>query len=157
MILTIMKINRINLVFLLTLISLTGCGTTDGVGRYRVATIGNAKRSIDAIIISSNSTLVQTNSTGVGAIAGGTAGGVAAALNSNNAAVIVAGIVGGVLIGGAIEGWENVHEATEYVIQTSTSAIFTVVQINKNNPIFHPKDKVILVYGYPSKLIKDQR
>ncbi len=134
-----------------------GCVNTDGDGRYRVETIGNAKRSIEAVVLSSQSVLVRSSTTGVGGVAGGTTGGIIAANNSDNPAIIFAGILGGVIVGDAIERAANVHDATEYVIENKANAIFTVVQINKNNPIFEPGDKVILVYGYPSRLIKDPR
>ena len=136
---------------------IVGCSNTDGNGRYRVETIGNAKRSIEAVILSSQPVLVRSSSTGVGGVLGGATGGVIAANNSNNIAIIFAGFLGGVILGDTIERAGTDREATEYVIENRTKAIFTVVQINKNNPTFIPGDKVILVYGYPSRLTKDPR
>lgn len=135
----------------------TGCATTDGVGRYRVATIGNAKRTVEAVVISSEPALVQGGTTGVGSFVGGTTGGIIAENNSNNAGIIIAGIIGGMIVGNALEHSANVHEATEYVIQTSTDAILTVVQVNKGNQPLEIGDKTLLIYGFPSRLIKDPR
>jgi len=152
------KVNLLSMVFMVVLTSLlTACSTVDGDGRYRVATIGNAKRSVEAVIITSQSVFVQTATSGGGATFGGTTGGLIAGNNSDNAGVIIAGIIGGIIIGDAIEGGANVHDATEYVIKTATGALFTVVQVNKNNPIFQDGDDVILVYGFPSRLIRDPR
>ncbi len=137
-------------------LSITGCSVVDGQGRYRVATIGNAKRSVEAVIIKSEPVLVKTGTTGVGALTGGTTGGVLTLTNSNNVGIIIAGIVGGMIVGNAIEDLNGVYEATEYVIRTSNEAIYTVVQINNNNPKFQLGDKVILVYGYPSRLIRNR-
>ena len=84
-------------------------------------------------------------------------GGAIALNNSDNVGVIIAGIIGGAIIGNVIEESANIHAATKYVLKTDTNAIFTVVQVNKSNPIFYSGDKVILVYGYPSRLIADPR
>lgn len=142
------------MVFLFSLLFtlLTGCTSKDGEGRYRIATIGNAERSVEAVVISTKPALVKEDTTDTGALAGGLAGG-AIALNGDNAAVIVAGIVGGMIVGGVIEDYSNIHEATKYEIKTSNDKLLTVVQVNKDNPRFLIGDKVILIYGYPSKLM----
>lgn len=141
----------------LFLLILVGCATTDGEGRYRVATIGNAKRSVEAVVISSQPVHVKSETSGAGRALGGATGGAIALNNSDNVGVIIAGIIGGAIIGNVIEESANIHAATEYVLKTVTNAIFTVVQVNKSNPIFYSGDKVILVYGYPSRLIADPR
>ena len=48
--------------------------------------------------------------------------------------IIIVGIIGGMLIGNAIEAAGNIHDATEYVIKTSTGALFTVAQVDQGNP-----------------------
>jgi outer membrane lipoprotein SlyB len=70
---------------------------------------------------------------------------------------VFAGILVGAIAGEMIESDANTHEATEYVIQTDNDLLLTVVQVNKNNPIFYVGEKVILIHGYPSRLIKDPR
>ena len=52
---------------------IVGCANTDSDSRYRVETIGNAKRSIEAIILSSQPVFVTSYTTGVGGAVGGTA------------------------------------------------------------------------------------
>lgn len=133
------------------------CTSVDGTGRYRIESIGNARRSVEAEVISATPAYIQDGTTGAGAALGGAAGGSIAANNSDDIGVIIAGIIGGILIGDSVEGLNNIHDATEYVIQTSTGAILTVAQINSGNDIYMGGDKVILVYGYPARLIRDPR
>jgi len=147
----------LKLIPLIACVFIVSCASTNNAGRYRIESIGNAQRSIDAKIIAANPVYIQGNTSGVGAALGGVAGGGIAGNNSNNVAVIIAGIIGGIVIGEYIEGANNLHEATEYVMQTSTDAILTVAQVNEGNEIFIEGDKVILVYGYPAKLLKDPR
>jgi len=136
---------------------LSACTTTDGQGRYRIETIGNAKRSVGAIVISQQSVMVQGSITGRGTLIGGTAGGLIADNESDNAGIVFAGILAGAIIGEMIEKDANIHEATEYVIQTDNKMLLTVVQVNVGNIIFKVGEKVILIHGYPSRLIKDPR
>jgi outer membrane lipoprotein SlyB len=147
----------VRLVALLSIFLLMACATVDGQGRYRIATIGNAKRSVAANVLTVKSVLVKKETTGAGSSFGGATGGAIALSNSNNIGVIFAGIIAGAVVGEALEGSANVFKAHEYVIETSNGNIFTVVQIDKDNPIFSRGDAVILVYGYPSQLIADPR
>lgn len=141
---------------LVTLLLLSACATT-GDSRYRVETIGNAKRSVGAIVISNKPIMIQAGTTGTGSLVGGTTGGLIADNNSDNAGVVFAGIIAGAIIGEMIESNANVHKATEYVIQTKNDSLLTVAQVDKNNPIFKVGEKVILIHGYPSRLIRDPR
>jgi len=136
---------------------LSACSTIDGQGKYRVETIGNAKRSVGAVVISHQPVIVQADISGKGSLIGGTTGGLIADNNSDNAGVVFAGILAGAIVGEMVEQDANTHEATEYVIQTETGMLLTVVQINRNNPIFKIDERVILIHGYPSRLIRDTR
>ena len=139
---------------LLTLHLVAACSSTpDGEGRYRVQSIGQAQRSVMAEVISQREAFIAAGNTGAGGAMGGAGGGAIALDHSDNAGVIVAGIIGGILVGSAIEGEGRIFEATEYVIRNETGALFTVAQINEGNEVFAVGDKVILVYGYPSRLI----
>ena len=141
----------------MVLLYLLGCSTIDGQGKYRVETIGNAKRSVGAVVVSHQPVIVQLDISGKGSLIGGTAGGLIADNNSDNAGVVFAGIIAGAIVGEMMEQDANTREATEYVIQTETGMLLTVVQVNKNNPIFKTDERVILIHGYPSRLIKDAR
>jgi outer membrane lipoprotein SlyB len=130
-----------------------GCSSTDGVGRYRVQSIGNAERSVFAEVISARAAYIMEQTSGAGATLGGTVGGGLASDGSDNVAVVIAGVIAGALVGDYIEAQGNVYEATEYVIKTSNGILLTVAQINKNQETFSTGDRVVLVYGYPNRLI----
>ena len=138
--------------FLFIILTLSGC-STDGVGRYRVESIGNAQRAVKATVVTFRPAYIAKDTSGAGAAMGGSLGAALTSNNSDNAGVIIAGIIGGLVIGNAIEAQQNVHEATEYVLKTDYGALLTVAQINKGNQIFKEGDQVVLVYGYPARLI----
>ena len=139
-------------------VGFAGCAATnDGQGVYRVQSVGNAQRSMEAIILTAKPVLIVRANSGAGANAGGLAGGVIAAENSDNAGVIVAGIIAGVVIGDAIESSGNRFNGHEYVIENKRGALLTVAQVDDGSEIFEPSDNVILIYGYPHRLIKDPR
>lgn len=129
----------------------------DGTGQYRVQSIGNAQRSVAAIVLSANPVHIGRNTSGAGANAGGALGGAMAIDNSDSATALVAGIIAGAVIGDLVEAQGNTYEGTEYVIESETGLLLTVAQVNKNEEIFNKGDRVILVYGYPHRLIKDPR
>ena len=131
------------------------CSSVDGTGKYRVQTIGNAERSVRAVVLSAEAVYIQGDTSGVGSALGATAGGGIASGGSDNAAVIIAGIILGAVIGDYIEGQDNVYPATQYVIETTNGILLTVAQIDEGNDIFMKGDNVILVHGYPNRLILD--
>jgi len=137
-------------------IFLTSC-IKDGVGKYRVQSVGNAQRSITAIVLSASPVIIAKDTSGAGANAGGALGGAMAIDNSESATVLVAGIIAGAVIGNAIEAQGNTYEGTEYVIETEAGLLLTVAQVNRNEEIFRKGDRVVLVYGYPHRLIRDPR
>lgn len=132
---------------------LAGCVVQDGVGRYRVATIGEASRASKGVVLSATPVYVSFNS-GAGAAIGGAAGGLVTANKSNSAAVVLAGIVGGAIIGSAIEEDLNRANAHQYVVKLETGADILVVQPDKDQDVFEKGDHLYLVYGYPPKLVR---
>ena len=134
---------------------LFACSSVDGTGKYRVQTIGNAERSVRAVVLFAEAVYIQGGTSGVGTALGATAGGGIASGGSDNAAVIIAGIILGAVIGDYIEGQDNVYPATQYVIETTNGILLTVAQIDKGNRIFNKGNRVILVHGYPNRLIAD--
>jgi outer membrane lipoprotein SlyB len=141
---------------LLSGVLLTAC-VKDGVGKYRVQSVGNAQRSIAAIVLSTSPVIIAKDTSGAGANAGGALGGSMAIDNSDSATVLVAGIIAGAVIGNAIEANGNTYDGTEYVIETEARLLLTVAQVNGNEKIFKKGDRVVLVYGYPHRLIRDPR
>ena len=146
------KVLTVSLSALIILI-LGGCASQDGQGRYRIASIGNAERAVDGEVLSAIPAYIERNS-GVGAEAGGALGGAVAAENSDNAAVIIAGVIGGALLGNAIESDLRKANATQYVIILKNGAKIVVAQLDEGREIFVVGDQVLLVYGYPAQLIR---
>ena len=141
------------ILLLITAILLAACSSVDGVGRYRVQSVGNAQRTVLAKVLSTSPVYIQEGTSGVGAGLGGTVGGGIAAENSDNAAVIIAGVIVGAVVGAYIEGKANVRNATEYLLETDRGVLLTVAQVNSGQYVFATGDKVALVYGYPNRLI----
>ena len=129
----------------------------DGYGQYRIATIGNSQRSIPAVVISARKVTIKELNSGAYAEAGGWLGGAMAAEESDNSAVIIAGVIAGAVVGNAIEDAKNTFAGTEYVIEADTGRLFTVAQVDANSDLLKKGDRALLVYGYPHKLVKDPR
>ena len=140
-----------------TLLSLSACVSQDGVGEYRVASIGNAQRTVEATILSTKPVMLIRSPSGAGANAGGLLGAAMAAESSDNAAVIVAGLIGGVIIGNNIENSIGSIQGFEYLIQTQTGKLITVAQPSQGNDLLMEGNKALLIYGYPHRLVKDPR
>ena len=84
-------------------------------------------------------------------------GGAIASNNSDNAVVIIAGVIGGMIVGSLVENSANIKDGTEYVIKTANEAIFSVAQLNSGKELFPIGCHVILQYGFPCRLIRDPR
>jgi len=132
---------------------LASCSTVDGAGKYRIESIGNAQRSVFARVLSAESVYIKEATSGAGAAVGGAVGGGLTSGNSDNTAVIIAGIIAGAVVGEYIEGQASLHTATEYIIKTEKGVLLTVAQIDSGNKIFGAGDNVVLVYGYPARLL----
>ena len=135
---------------------LTAC-VKDGTGKYRVQSVGNAQRSISAIVLSTSPVIIAKDTSGAGSNSGGALGGALAIDNSDSATVLVAGIIAGAVIGNAIEAQGNTYEGTEYLIETEAGLLLTIAQVNKNGELHRKGDRVVLIYGYPHRLIRDPR
>jgi len=123
----------------LLIVLLGGCFSVnqphDGQGQYRIATIGNSQRSIPAVVISAKKVTIKELNSGAYAEAGGWLGGAIAAEDSDNSAVIIAGIIAGAVVGNAIEDAKNTYAGTEYIIQAESGRLFTVAQVDSNADI----------------------
>ena len=137
--------------------SLSACSSQDRVGEYRVASIGNAQRTVEASILSVKPITLIKSPSGAGANAGAAFGGALAAESSDNAAVIVAGIIGGAIIGNNIEASNGAMRGYEYLLQTEMGKLVTVAQPEQNYDVLQEGDKALLIYGYPHRLVKDPR
>ena len=72
-------------------------------------------------------------------------------------AIIIAGIIGGAIIGNNIEASAGVLQGHEYLLETETGKLLTVAQPDSGNDILGIGSAAILVYGYPHRLTRDPR
>lgn len=141
------------------ILSLAGCASNISPQTYSVGSVGQVNRTISGIVISVREVNVS-GTTGVGGTAGSAAGAVlgSSAGGSDSRSNIV-GAIGGAVIGGlagsAIEENATKQKAFEYVVETENGNLMTIVQ--GKGTIFAEGQKVLVLYGSPSRLIADPR
>ena len=138
---------------------LGGCAPSISPQTYSSGSVGQVNRTVGATIEAAREVDIAGN-TGVGGAAGGTAGAVvgSGAGGSNTRGNIV-GAIGGAIVGGiagaAIEGNATKQKGMEYVVETTNGNLMTIVQ--GIEPIFQIGQRVLVLYGSPSRLIADPR
>lgn len=138
---------------------LGGCASTISPQTYSVGSVGQVNRTVSATVISAREVNVA-GTTGVGGSAGTAAGavigsGAGGSNNRGNAVGAIAGAVAGGLAGAAIESNATKQKGMEYVVETENGNLMTIVQ--GTDPIFATAQKVLVLYGSPSRLIADPR
>ena len=147
------------LIAIIGLALITGCAQNISPQTYSVGSVGQVNRTVSGVIISTREVDVAGTS-GIGSTAGATTGAVvgSAAGGSNSRGNIV-GAIGGAIVGGiagsAIESNATKQKGMEYVVQTENGNLMTIVQ--GINPIFAVNQKVLILYGMPSRVIADPR
>lgn len=150
---------KLAIVVAISLSLLTACVRNISPDTYSVGSVGQVNRTVSAVVIGAR-TVDITGTTGLGGTAGGAAGAViGSGAGGNNARGNVVGAIGGAVIGGlagaAIEANATKQKAVEYVVETSNGNLMTIVQ--GNDPLFAEGQKVLVLYGNPSRLIADPR
>lgn len=140
------------------LASIAACTTNISPTSYSVGSVGQVNRTVAAKVISVRP--VQINgTTGAGGTAGGAIGATAGSGIGHgdraNVAGAIAGAVVGAVAGAAIEQSATRQSGFEYVVQTENDNLMTIVQ--GADPTFAVNDKVLVLYGAPSRLISDPR
>jgi outer membrane lipoprotein SlyB len=137
---------------------LTGCANTTDPSTYSVGSVGQVNRSVAGTVISARAIRIDAN-TGTGGAVGGLAGAVAGSSvgggSRANAIGAIGGAVAGAMIGSAIEHSRAQRDGMEYVISTQNGSLMTIAQ--GVDPTFAEGEKVIILYGNPSRVIKDPR
>lgn len=138
---------------------LTGCAQNISPQTYSVGSVGQVNRTVSASVISAREVEV-TGSTGVGATAGTGIGAViGSAAGGNNSRGNIVGAIGGAVIGGiagaAADTQATRQKGMEYVVETENGNLMTIVQ--GTDPVFQIGQKVLVLYGSPSRLIADPR
>ena len=138
---------------------LGGCATNISPQTYSVGSVGQINRTVSATVISVREVDIA-GTTGVGGTAGTAAGAVAgSSLGGNSGRGNVIGAIGGAVIGGfagaAAESSATKQKGLEYVVETENGNLMTVVQ--GTDPYFANGQRVLVLYGSPSRLIADPR
>ena len=145
------------LVVYVAAVLLSACSTNRSPSSYSAGSVGQVNRTVSGTIISVRSVAVSgTNNVGgatgaaVGAVGGSAIGG---GTRSNLIGVIGGAVIGG-LAGGAIERGQTEYSGFEYVVETSNGNLMTIVQ---GAPALSSGERVLVLYGSPSRLIADPR
>ena len=137
---------------------LGGCTHNISPQTYSVGSVGQVNRTVPATVISAREVDIA-GTTGVGGTAGTAAGAVVGSAAGNNPRANIVGAIGGAVAGGlagaAIESNATRQKGMEYVVETENGNLMTIVQ--GPEPIFLVKQKVLVLYGSPSRLIADPR
>ena len=138
--------------------SLAGCASKISPQTYSAGSVGQVNRTIAGQVISAREVDVSgTTGTGggtgsaLGAVGGSSIGGT----GRDNLAGAIGGAVIGGLVGSAIEANATKQKGMEYVVETSNGNLMTIVQ--GLSPAFETGQKVLVLYGSPSRVIVDHR
>jgi len=140
-------------------LAFSGCAANISPQTYSVGSVGQVNRTVSGVVISVREVDVA-GTTGVGGGAGTAAGAVVgSAAGGNNSRGNIVGAIGGAIIGGlagsAIEANSTKQKGLEYVVETENGNLMTIVQ--GIEPVFYERQKVLVLYGSPSRLIADPR
>jgi outer membrane lipoprotein SlyB len=140
-------------------LALAGCASNISPQTYSVGSVGQVNRTISATVISVREVSVA-GTTGVGGAAGSATGAVlGSSVGGNDGRSNIVGAIGGAIIGGlagsAIESNATKQKALEYVVETENGNLMTIVQ--GKDTVFAEGQKVLVLYGSPSRLIADPR
>lgn len=138
---------------------LAGCAANVSPNTYSVGSVGQVNRTISAVVISVRDVAIAGTS-GVGSGAGAATGAVVGSgAGGNNARGNIVGAIGGAIVGGmigaSIEANATKQTGVEYVVETENGNLMTMVQ--GDSPRFAEGQKVLVLYGSPSRLIPDPR
>lgn len=138
--------------------AVSGCAPSISPKTYSPGAVGQVNRTVAATVISVRDVDISGTS-GVGGTAGALAGGVAGSAIGGGVRSNVIGAIGGAVIGGVAgaiaEQGMTAQRGLEYVVETANGNLMTVVQ--GGDPTFAQGQKVLVLYGAPSRLIADPR
>jgi len=153
-----MKLKRL-FVYSAAIVAIAGCASNISPRTYSVGSVGQVNRTVSATVISAREVDVA-GTTGVGGGAGTAAGAVVgSSAGGNNSRGNIVGAIGGAVVGGlagaAIEANATKQKGMEYVVETENGNLMTIVQ--GTDTVFTEGQKVLVLYGSPSRLIADPR
>ena len=133
------------------------CGCTQNISpdTYSVGSVGEANQTVRGKIIHVRDVKIGGNQTGIGATAGAAGGAVAGSGVGSGGRANALGAIGGAVAGGiagaVIEEGTTRQTGVEYVVETENDNLMTVVQ--GPVPRLHKGDKVLVIYGNPTRVI----
>lgn len=134
---------------LISVMALTGCATQiPGANQYNSATAGVIQQVTFGTVLSVRNVQLDGKQSGVGGLAGAGIGGIAGNQiggGSGKVVMTILGVVGGAIVGNAIEGRVAKSEGIELTIKTDTGQTVAVAQTVNPNEAFKPKDRVKIV------------
>lgn len=138
---------------------LAGCAQNISPQTYSVGSVGQVNRTISARVISAREVSVAGTSNVGGAAGTATGAVVGSAAGGSNTRGNIVGAIGGAIVGGlagaTIEANATKQKGMEYVVETENGNLMTIVQ--GTDPVFTSGQKVLVLYGSPSRLIADPR
>lgn len=143
----------------IAVLALFGCTPNISPKTYSVGSVGQINRTVAATVISAREVDVA-GTAGLGGNAGAATGAViGSAAGGGDARTNIVGAIGGAVIGGlagaSIESNATKQKGMEYVVETENGNLMTIVQ--GIYPMFSEGQKVLVLYGSPSRLIADPR
>jgi len=140
------------LLFVLALVAplgLLNCGGPPPNSTYGAYSVGEMASVSYGTIVSMRPVAIQTPPTGIGALTGAAAGGVAGSYIGGDPRANILGAIGGALLGGiagsAVEGSLSGGRAIEFIIRLDDGRTVSVVQSNENR--FAIGQRVAVIYG----------
>ncbi len=144
-------------IMVVSVFGLAACTPNVSPDTYSVGGVGQANRAVRATVIAVRQVKISGSQSGVGGTAGAAGGAVAGSALGGGVRSNILGAIGGAVIGGlvgsAIEEGTTRQTGFEYVVETANGALLTMVQGGKVN--FKVGDRVIVLYGSPSRLVAD--
>jgi outer membrane lipoprotein SlyB len=138
--------------------ALAGCQSTDSARAYDARATGKVNQAVAARIVSVRpvTTVANTDGMTAGLVAGAAIGSQSRGSTKARVAAGLAGATIGALAGAGIDAAASDAEPQlEYVLQTDTRALITLVQ--GALPAFAVDDKVLVLYGPRARIIADPR
>ena len=144
-----MSMSGLVLAFVVLAMALSGCAAPPPNSTYGGYGVGRAAEVSYGTIVSMRDVAVQGPSSGIGALGGAAAGGVAGSFLGGDPRMNILGAIGGALIGGiagsAVEGGLASGQAVEFIIRVDDGQTISVVQSNENR--FVPGQRVAIIRG----------
>ena len=142
---------------LAAVLGVAACAPHNTNTTYTGQDIGRTASVSFGTIVSTRPVVVQSQGTGVGALGGAAAGGVAGSfIGNNDVRGNILGAIGGAVIGGlvgnAVEGQVGQGQAVEFIIREDTGQTISVVQTNEEN--FQPGERVVITRGARTRLAR---